>query len=352
MATMDYLTAAVIDRSRAMQEWIAANAKLPASAYWDELNADNIAAISGRGILNFKRTLAQNYFNFIIANIGEGQFRAALRAWVNSPDEIPVSVVSDGTWELEVRNKPVVATPLQQRVYTFFVGLLWSIATKSDTEGASLKLSEPQLGNPIDIRLPDNRLISQDLANSLREWQRVSAYLKSSDDRLPVFAEIGAGYGRLGWLALQTGKCRYWVFDIPPALAVSEFYLSQTYPDKKVFRWRPFKDWNEVVEEVHAADIAFFTSDQLELVPSRSVSAFAAISCLHEMKPEQFQFAMSLMCAKADAAIYTKNWTGYTVPADNFVFTSDMLVPDLGWTTLYSRTDDILLDMTEKLFVR
>lgn len=349
---MDYLTAAVIDRSRMMQEWVVANAKLPASAYWDELNADNIAAISQNGIQNFKKTLAQNYFNFIIANISEGQFQAALRAWVAEADDIPLSVESKGHWELELRNNPVVATPLQQRVYTFFVGLLWSLAVKGDATGIAARLSEPTLGNPIDIRLPDDRLVSQDLANSLREYNRVGAYLKPTDGRLPVLAEIGAGYGRVGWVAMQTEQCRYWVFDIPPALAVSEFYLSQTYPDKKVFRWRPFTNWSEVAEEVASADIAFFSSDQLELVPDRSVSAFVAISCLHEMKPEQFTKAMSLMSSKASNAIYTKNWTGYTVPTDNFVFTSDMLVADAGWTTAYSRTDEILLDMTEKLFLR
>ena len=349
---VDYLTASVIDRSRAMQEWISAHSQLPASAYWDILNEDNLASIAGSGVLNFKRTVSQNYFNFIIANTQEGQFKAALHAWATAPDDIPLLAELRGNVVLDVRGNAVVPAPFQERVYTFFVGLLWSLASKGAKVELAAKLSEPELGSPVEIRLPDNRLISQDLANSLREWQRFESFLVQDHFRTPILAEIGAGYGRLGWLALQACECKYWVFDIPPALGISEFYLTHTYPDKKIFRWRPFTNWSDVADEVNAADLAFFTSDQLRLVPDRSVSAFAAVSCLHEMKPEQFMLAMSLMCSKTSLAIYTKNWTAYTVPADNYAFSSEMIRPDRGWATAFSRPDDVLLDMTEKLFVR
>ena len=350
---MDYLTATVIERSKQMQEAISKGSLMKASEYWDELNGDNIAKIQSEGILNFKRTVSQNYFNFIIANVQEGQFRALLASWAQNPDSTPLEVELNGDVRLDVR-QAIKFSPdrTQQKAYVFFVGLLWSLAVRGDFDGFSSHLSEPELGNPVDIRLPDNRLITQDMANSLRELQRFAPHLKALTGTLPILAEIGAGYGRLGWLVLQSLPTKYWVFDIPPALAISEFYLSQLYPDKKVFRWRNFSSWSEVAEEALAADIAFFTSDQLDLIPDRTIDVFAAISCLHEMKPEQFRRAMSLMCSKTKSAIYTKNWTYYIVPADNFPFGSDMLIADEGWTTQFSRVDDVLLDMTEKLFVR
>lgn len=103
-----------------------------------------------------------------------------------------------------------------------------------------------------------------------------------------MLAEIGAGYGRLATVALQARTCRYWVFDIAPALALSEWYLSATFPDRKTFGWRPFSRWEDVAAEVTAADLAFFSIDQLSLILDRSVTVFAGISVLHEMLPQDW----------------------------------------------------------------
>jgi hypothetical protein len=106
---------------------------------------------------------------------------------------------------------------------------LYSVACdpRIDPDRLAPRLVEPAIGNPIPIHL-DGRMISQDVANSLRELRRFQRYLAGT--RRATFADLGAGYGRLGYVAIIASGCRYWVVDIPPALAVAEWYLSRCQP--------------------------------------------------------------------------------------------------------------------------
>jgi hypothetical protein len=145
---------------------------------------------------------------------------------------------------------------------------------------------------------------------------------------------------------------RYWIFDIPPALAVAEWYLSRTLREKKLFRWRPFDQWSSVSREVEEADIAIFSIDQLRLVPDRTISTFSAISSLHEMTRATCTEVVRLMGLKARNAIYTKNWIEWRNLDDRMRFSSSELDPPKGWRTVFDRTDDVIADFNEKLFVR
>jgi hypothetical protein len=149
---------------------------------------------------------------------------------------------------------------------------------------------------------------------------------------------------------LQLLQCRQG--DIAPALALSEWYLSTTFSDKRVFRWRPFSDWQAVEAEVADADLAFFSIDQLPLIPDRSVAVFAAISVLQEMLPQDCISALRIMAAKTANAIYTKSWTRWDNVWDGFVFESSQVLAPEGWTVAFDREDDVHAAFTEKLFIR
>lgn len=228
------------------------------------------------------------------------------------------------------------------------VGLLWWHATRVDPDHLEPRLAEPAVGNPIPVHL-DDRMISQDLANSLREFRRFQRYLAGSERT--TLAELGAGYGRLGYLAITASFCRYWVVDIPPALAVAEWYLSRCFPDCRIFRWRPFTAWDSVANEIAQADIAFFTVDQLALFPDKSVDVFASISTIHEMTPDQIKAYMALQFRAASRAVYTKNWTRWFNHLDQNSFESTSIVAPEGWRTALDAADDVIPDFTEKLFV-
>jgi len=322
------------------------------SVFWRELADENIRMLEAGGIENFKRSLAQNYFNWPIEGPSDPQMRTLLAAWAADPSIVPLRAELYGSAALDsVNNTTFLRTPEAARAYTLFVGLLWWYATRDDAEGLSSRMDEPAIGNPVPIRL-EGRPISQDLANSFREYRRFQEYLKQTkDDPRPVLAEIGAGYGRLGYAALRAQPCRYWIFDIPPALAVSEWYLSKVFGKDRVFRWRPFRSWDDVAQQVLAADVALFSIDQLPSIPDQAVQCFATVSAIHEMRPEQIAAFMDLMAKKSASAIYTKNWTRWRNDRDGFDFSSDMLTLPAGWITVFDRVDDVIPSFTEKMLV-
>ena len=306
-------------------------------------------------IENFKRCLPQHYFNWPVDHPANPQFVALLRAWTDNPSFTPLRAQLRGsgrvvlvTDKLDAPVQEWLTTTEGQRVYTLFVGLLWWHATHVDPDHLEPRLAEPAIGNPIPIYLGD-RMISQDIANSLREFRRFQCHLVGQ--RRATLAELGAGYGRLGYLAITVSSCRYWVIDIPPALAVAEWYLSHCFPDRRIFRWRPFTAWDSVANEIAQADIAFFTVDQLALFPAKSVDVFASISTIHEMTPDQIKVYMTLQFRAASRAIYTKNWTRWVNHLDQNEFESAGIVAPEGWRTALDTADDVIPDFTEKLFV-
>src|SRR5262245_33239723 len=294
----DRQTAAVLARSAEMREWIDQRPSIfRPSRFWQHLSGEDDKILKQVKVDNFKRCLPQHYFNWPVDYPGNPQFATLLRSWIDNPSFVPLRAQLRGSARVvHVTQEP--GAPLKewltsaegQQVYTLFVGLLWWHATRADLGDSGSRIAEPAIGNPIPVYL-DGRLISQDLANSLREFRRFGRYLAGAERA--TLADLGAGYGRLGYLAITLISCRYWVIDIPPALAVAEWYLSRCFPRRRIFRWRPFTTWDSVTDEVAQADIAFFTVDQLALFPSRSVDVFASISTIHEMTPDQIDAYMT-----------------------------------------------------------
>ena len=73
--------------------------------------------------------------------------------------------------------------------------------------------------------------ISQDLGNSTLEFYAIAEALGREDPGPNGVLELGAGYGRLAWLYLAAfPRLRYLIVDIPPALALSQEYLTRLFP--------------------------------------------------------------------------------------------------------------------------
>jgi putative sugar O-methyltransferase len=349
-------TRAVLARSAEMRTWINRQPTVfRPSRFWNHLSIEDDKILARMKIENFKRCLPQHYFNWPIDSPGNPQFTALLRSWIENPSFTPVRAQLRGSArlihvpaQLKEPVKEWLTTREAEQVYTLFVGLLWWHATREDPDHLAPRLVEPAIGNPVPIYL-DGRMISQDVANSVREFRRFQHYLAGT--RRPVLAELGAGYARLGYVVLTVSPCRYWVIDIPPALAVAEWYLSRCFPDRRIFCWRPFTAWDAVASELAQADIAFFTIDQLALFPQKSVDVFASISVIHEMTPEQVEAYMALQFRATSRGVHTKNWTSWFNHLDQNSFASADLVAPSGWRTALEAADDVIPDFTEKLFV-
>lgn len=278
------------------------------SKYWEELNRKNLQQLAGSGYENFKRTVARNYFTWIV-NPWNKQIRFLMReAGIRQSVGIFFRALAAERQE-HLKKKHTI-------YYNMLTNLLWSYVEKNDKDGLLARLSEPAEGNP-PVVMRNGRLISQDLANSVLEYE---AILHPTLDRRDVgtIMELGPGYGRTAYvfLALQP-NCRYILVDIPPALYVAQRYLSAVFPERKVFRFRPFADVEEVRAEMDAASIIFLTPNQLERLPDQSIDLFVNISSLHEMRIDQIRYYFGEIARLTRKYFYYKQWKETTVPFEN-----------------------------------
>ena len=196
------------------------------SKYWEELNRKNLQQLADSRYENFKRTVARNYFTWIVNPLNK-QIRFLMgQAGVFNSISFFFRALSAPRHDFLKKKHTVY--------YNLLTNLLWSYVEKNDEEGLLARLVEPSAGNPLEVKR-NGRLISQDLANSVLEYK---AILHPSVDRREVrtILELGPGYGRTAYvfLALQPG-CRYILVDIPPALYVAQRYLSSVFPDRANF---------------------------------------------------------------------------------------------------------------------
>lgn len=278
------------------------------SKYWERLNRKNLRQLADSRYENFKRTIARNYFTWIINPFDE-QLRFLMGeagAWAS------IKILFSAL--LAPRHKHL------KKKHTIFYNtltkLLWAYVEKHDAGGLLDRLSEPREGNPPEV-ICNGRLISQDLANSVLEYE---AILHPDVDKREVstILELGPGYGRTAYvfLTLQPG-CRYILVDIPPALYIAQRYLSAVFKDRKIFSFRPFDSFDQVRDEFAEASIIFLTPNQLELLPDKSIDLFVNISSFHEMRMDQIRYYFHQIDRLTRRYFYFKQWKETTIPMEN-----------------------------------
>jgi putative sugar O-methyltransferase len=308
---------------------------------WEQLNALNTEQVERLGLPHFKRTVNQNYFNWLPTSLGDNQLRRVLRNWLQRPTLAPFRSRMDVPRVFEgFGRQPTLETWKSRTFYRLFVALLWDQAKREDPLGLLDRIEEPEVGDPLRIHYRD-RLVTQDLANSVREANRLVAHLPAGSTGRRVVAELGAGYGRLGFVLVQALSMRYWVFDIPPALFISEWYLRHVFPGRRIFTFRPFENFDTVRAEVEAADIAFFTANQIALLPDASVDAFVNISSLHEMRQPQIDHYLQQMARAARHVIYLKQWIEFKNLADHVVITRASYRFPADWRIVHDAADSV-----------
>ncbi|MBD3812295.1 MAG: putative sugar O-methyltransferase [Betaproteobacteria bacterium] len=310
------------------------------SEFWRDINAKNLDMIASDGLLNFKRTVSQNYYNWLITRIRDPQFRKALAFWLLHPSLKPLETKIEKEICLRFTNRSgvVTLTPLQRLKYKIFATLVWEQMLKHDKHGFSKILSEPELGNPIKI-WQGQKIITQDLANSIVECNVIADTLSGISN--PKIAEIGAGSGRLAHVYSSTQPGSYMIFDIPPALMVSQWYLSKIFPNKKIFLFRSFDHFEDIRQELESCDIAFFTANQMALFPKKYFNLILSISTLPEMRPDQVSMYLDLFSQLSSGYIYLKQWISWKNPLDGTdIKIEDYLVGD-SWSLVLDRIDPI-----------
>jgi putative sugar O-methyltransferase len=134
------------------------------------------------------------------------------------------------------------------------------------------------------------RLVSWDLLISLDTLYT----LYEVDSRVltgrVVVADLGAGWGRLGYALKQANpEARYVVFDLPEMLLVSSTYLPRLLPSEKVADYGA----NRHVEVLTRAELSegpglrFCGAHHLERVEDGGLDVLISVASFQEMVPEQ-----------------------------------------------------------------
>ena len=201
---------------------------------WNQLCQKHIELIRSSGFESFKRTINFEYSQWSVKSfVDVKSIRLLLallqrRRWPGSC--LQARIAADDS--SDIRWTKGLATKTRLRAYQLYVGMLWEFAVTEDRLGVLDRTQEPAFGHPLLIQHA-GRLITQDLAMSSIELNSIARGCDLSSIRR--CAEIGAGYGRLAWLiAAQYPALSYHIFDIPPALAVSQNYLAKSLGEQRV----------------------------------------------------------------------------------------------------------------------
>lgn len=283
-------------------------------SFWDGLIGANLDMLQAEGIENFKRTVSNNYYNWLVTSIRDPQVQNALLEWVRRPTMSPLRArLHEPITGLRTtdRDHRFDLSRRAARQYTWFVGMLWEIARRNDPDGLTSRLTEPELGNPVRIS-QNGRLISQDLANSIVEYSFV-ARAGLVDDGARV-AELGAGYGRLAYVYAEARAVSYCIFDIPPALAVAQWYLTAVLGRDRIVPYERDVAFVDVESRLVPGTVGFFTPDQLDLFPDGWFGCTQTISTLPEMPAPQATHYLQLLAAKARSGVFLKQWRRWRKP--------------------------------------
>lgn len=277
------------------------------SKFWLYLNKMNIEQIVSFGYENFKQTVACNYFTWVVDNY-HSYSKNLFQEDLSFLDTLPLS---------ELKKKHDLFSQEQSIQYNRTTAMFYDFLIKRGGGPYLEKMEEPHFGNAPFITI-EGKPVSQDTLNSLLEYLSMSLHYDIS--KVNTILEVGAGSGRTAYCFMrQLPHVKYIIVDIPPALYLSQAYLSQVFSDRKVFRFRHFDAYEEIKNEYEQADLVFMMPDQMRVIPDHSVDLFLAIDCLHEMKREVVQFYFN-ESQRLTSLFYFKCWMNTIVPFDNISY--------------------------------
>jgi putative sugar O-methyltransferase len=320
--------------------------------FWDELIDVNLEMLRSHGINNFKRTVSNNYYNWLVTSLRDPQIKRAVRRWLEHPSPAPfLSRLEERPSDLRTTDRKQaysLSAPASWR-YKCFVASAWEAARREDTLGLTSRLSEPELGNPIRIR-HRGRMISQDLANSIIECNYVARTgILREGSRI---AELGAGYGRLAHVFSEACPVTYCIFDVPPALGVAQWYLTELLGAERTVPYVPGDDFSAVEPRLKPGTIAFFTPNQLEMFPDGWFDCTQTISTLPEMPAAQSSHYLKLLSAKSRRALFLKQWKQWRNPADKVELDEGSYELGAPWRLTARRVDPIQPAFFNQLWLR
>jgi putative sugar O-methyltransferase len=328
------------------------------SEFWATWGRFNERLLADYGIENFKRTVSHNYQNWMMTSMEDSQVRRLHELWPKHRShlpwlnaiEVPDHVGSPGDPKFTKPEYPL-ADPLKRDIYRVAVGLLWEYVLSTDTFGVLNGLDELEIGNPLRI-WRGGRLISSDIAHSVRERNMLLSTLKLTGQEGLSVAELGAGHGRLAEIFGRTTNYRYFIFDITPALFVSQWYTKRIFPGERIFEFRHFESFSEIESELQDCRFAFFTPNQIELIPDDAFHVFINMNSLMEMRPDQVRNFLNQIDRLTTRAFLSRQWLKWRNPDEGHSLVKEDFALSDRWRVALDQIDDIFPEFFNQIWQR
>jgi glycosyltransferase involved in cell wall biosynthesis len=273
-------------------------------------------------------------------SVGHRHFRAAGRAWLDSPRAAILRARPQGPREF---------MGLGRRLDAMSLAMSWDLARRR--LGSRLdELEDPQPDDDSAICYRGRR-ISRSVVASALELSTITEAV--ADDRLATarVIELGGGYGRLAWATLSLHReARYVLVDVPPALAIAQRYISETLPGRRVFRFRRFTDPEEVMGELLSSEIAFLTPNQLALLPALDADLWLSVFSLRGLSLEQIGAHLLEADRHVNGWAYTRQWRISVSPIDGVAVEQDEYPYPPHWRRVLERPHPLERDTFEAVF--
>ncbi|MDO8621268.1 MAG: putative sugar O-methyltransferase [Candidatus Levybacteria bacterium] len=316
------------------------------SEFWKKLNKIHNKQLMHAGFDNFKRSVTVHYFNWKILMIIRHQLSPILSELMKG-NFAPIFNSRFLNPRSKIRSYVTSFNYISAFIYKIYVAFLNDYVYRKDKLKLLDRIEEPLIGNPFIINYK-NKSISQDLCNSVHEFYSISENINLL--KLKNIAELGAGYGRLAYIFLNTlSKTSYCIIDIPPALLISQEYLSKVFPKEKIFFFRPFSSFEEIKEEFEAARIRFIMAHQIEYLPKKYFNLTISISTLHEMTRKQISNYIKQINRLTNGYFYNKQWIRSYAKDNSYIREDEYPIPK-NWHTIYQHPHPIQRLFFEALY--
>lgn len=340
-------TQSMLATINSMNHEIESNPIYVPGEFWEGVGKFHVQLLERYGIENFKRTVSHHYQNWFMCDYNDPQVRQLFKTWpthfASEPwfniIEIPDHVGINPSMDFDDPTYPLAFSE-NREIYRISVGLLWEFVKNNDSFNVLEKLTESEIGNPIRI-WRKGKLISSDLAHSVRERNMLLEALSLSGNEGLIVGELGAGHGRLAEIFGRTTNFRYVIFDITPALFVSQWYIKKLFPNEKIFEFRHFDDFTEIRDELQESRFAFFTSNQIEKFPNDYFNLFINMNSLAEMRRDQIQNFLHQIDRLTSVAFLSRQQLNSCNPVELVPLSKDdFSLPD-RWGLIVNKVDDI-----------
>jgi putative sugar O-methyltransferase len=88
------------------------------------------------------------------------------------------------------------------------------------------------------------------IIHHLKWYEKIEKYIKEKS----IVLEIGGGFGSLARIIIQNKNTKYFLIDLPEANLLSNYYLKNYFPEKKIFNYLDFKSL-DIEKEINNFDI-------------------------------------------------------------------------------------------------